>query len=95
MLDLGGREGTLQAKRRYEIIAEGYPVNVRICDFVRIHIAGGAAEFGRIGQERELSELFFQTDLIDLELFSETGRGCRLTMGLREHRNIFPLLCHA
>lgn len=46
MLDLGGRERTLQAQRRYEIIAEGYPVNVRVCDFVRIHIAGGAAEFG-------------------------------------------------
>ena len=92
MVDLGGREGSLESQRGHETLGERRPVDVREGDLVGVHVTGRATELGRPGKERELPQLLLKTGDEHLELLAEPCRSGRLTMRPGEHRDILPSL---
>ena len=92
MLDLGGREGAVEAERGYEVVGELVPVFVGIGYVMSVEVAGGASELGRIAGVKQVLALHRESGHEDFYLFAQAGGGSRLAVGMGEHRHVFPLL---
>ena len=62
---------------------------------MRVHVAGSSSELRRICELLELTDLLLETYCEDIEFLAYACRRCRLAVGLREHRDVLPVLCHA
>ena len=84
---------TLQAKFiAHELISESLPVDCRISNIVCIEITGRSTELCRDCTRFQGSQLSLEAIYKHHNLFTQTGRRCRLTVCTRQHWNLFPSL---
>ena len=77
----------------YKLIAECLPVIFGISDMVCVVVACGSAKLSRDLTSLECVELFLESIHVNHNLFTESCRTGRLSVGLCKHRHVLPLSC--
>src|SRR5258708_32406659 len=75
---------------RNKMINERNPIDLRIGHMVCIKIAGSPSEFCRVGNCFQEIELFFYAFRKNQDLFTQAGRGGRLSVRSGEHGHRTP-----
>ncbi len=95
MLDL---RGILRARKServvHERISESHPIDLGIGHVVSVESARGASELGGGGYGVQLGDLFLQTLDEYAELLAQTRRRGGLSVRMRQHRHVAPLVGH-
>ena len=77
---------------REKRIGKPEPVDFWIGDAVCVEVACGAAEFAAHGRGFEQRELLLEAIGKHTRLLAQASGRCRLSVGARKHRNIFPFI---